>query len=185
MMTGCSNLDQISTIEPDRLCGEGSEFNTEELVSKGKEGVVTIKLDDGNGTGFVVKQEDNKTVIITNNHVVNTVSGATVVWSDGSEDYADVVLNGGEDSFLSDVALMTVIGTEGTVLPVSDDNPNVGSEVIAIGAPSGLEFRSVGGLSVALGERNIVQTDAAVNPGNSVGHFSIRRGCHWNEHLHP
>ena len=55
MMTGCSNLDQILTNEPDRLCGEGSKFNTEELVSKAKEGVVTIKLDDGNGTGFVVK----------------------------------------------------------------------------------------------------------------------------------
>ena len=34
MMTGCSNLEQISTNETDRLCGEGTEFNTEELVSK-------------------------------------------------------------------------------------------------------------------------------------------------------
>ena len=178
MITGCSNLEQILTNEPDRLCGEGSEFNTEELVSKAKEGVVTIKLDDGNGTGFVVKQEDNKTVIITNNHVVNTVSGATVVWSDGSEDYADVVLNGGEDSFLSDVALMTVIGTEGTVLPVSDDNANVGSDVIAIGAPSGLEFSVSRGIVSSLREKgNIVQTDAAVNPGNSGGPLLDKKGC--------
>ena len=72
---------------------------------------------------------------------------------------------------------MIVIETEGAVLPVSDDNPNVGTEVIAIGAPSGLEFSVSRGIVSSLREKgNIVQTDAAVNPGNSGGPLRDKKG---------
>lgn len=176
-LAGCSSTGIEKTSGSGGLCGK-SKLGTEELVSQAKKGVVTIEVPDGNGTGFVVKHEDNKTVLITNNHVISGVEGAKVFWSDGSEDFADVVLNGDDDSPLSDVALLEVVGKEGVPLPIASTSPNIGSEVIAIGAPSGLQFSVSRGIVSSLRkEGNIVQTDAAVNPGNSGGPLLDQNGC--------
>ena len=51
---------------------------------------------------------------------------------DGTEDYADVILNGNDNSPLSDIALLEVVGTEGVALPIASSSPEIGSEVIAM-----------------------------------------------------
>ena len=176
-LAGCSSTGIEKTSDSGGLCGK-STLGTEELVSQAKKGVVTIAVPEGNGTGFVVKHEDNKTVLITNNHVISGVEGAKVLWSDGTEDFADVVLNGDDDSPLSDIALLEVVGEEGVPLPIASTSPNIGSEVIAIGAPSGLQFSVSRGIVSSLRkEGNIVQTDAAINPGNSGGPLLDQKGC--------
>ena len=177
VMAGCSNTGVEMFSAAGGLCRQ-AKLDTEELVTLAKQGVVTIALPNGNGTGFVVKHENNKTVLITNNHVISGVEEAKVLWSDGTEDIANVVLNGHDDSPLSDVALMEVVGEEGVPLPVASSSPNIGSEVIAIGAPSGLQFSVSRGIVSSLREDgNIVQTDAAVNPGNSGGPLVDKKGC--------
>lgn len=176
-MAGCSNTDVEMSSGAGGLCGQ-YKLDTEELVTLAKKGVVTIVLPEGNGTGFVVKHENNKTVLITNNHVISGVEEAKVLWSDGTEDIADVVLNGDDESPLSDVALLEVLGKEGVPLPIALSPPNIGSEVIAIGAPSGLQFSVSRGIVSSLRkDGNIVQTDAAVNPGNSGGPLLDKKGC--------
>ena len=176
-MAGCSNTDVEMSSGAEGLCGQ-YKLDTEEIVTLAKKGVVTIVLPEGNGTGFVVKHENNKTVLITNNHVISGVEEAKVLWSDGTEDIADVVLNGDDESPLSDVALLEVLGKEGVPLPIALSPPNIGSEVIAIGAPSGLQFSVSRGIVSSLRkDGNIVQTDAAVNPGNSGGPLLDKKGC--------
>ena len=178
VLTGCfSTIENHTSADKRALCSD-TNLTTEELVSKAKKGVVTIALPEGNGTGFVVKHQNNKTVLITNNHVISSVENATVLWSDGTEDYADVILNGNDNSPLSDIALLEVIGTEGVALPIASSSPEIGSEVIAIGAPSGLQFSVSRGIVSSIREEgNIIQTDAAVNPGNSGGPLLDQQGC--------
>jgi len=177
-LAGCSGAtDIVSSLDQKSLCST-TTFGTEELVSKAKKGVVTIVLPEGNGTGFVVKHEGNKTVLLTNNHVISSVEKAKVIWSDGTEDYADVILNGNDSSPLSDIALLEVVGEEGVPLKITSSAPNVGSEVIAIGSPSGLQFSVSRGIVSSIREEgNIIQTDAAVNPGNSGGPLLNENGC--------
>lgn len=177
-LAACSSTSlQESYKDQDSLCSEAI-LTTEELVSKAKRGVVTIALPEGNGTGFVVQHKGNKTVLLTNNHVVSGIENAKVLWSDGTEDFANVILNGNEDSVLSDIALLEVVGVEGIPLSIASVLPNIGSDVIAIGAPSGLQFSVSRGIVSAIREGgNIIQTDAAVNPGNSGGPLLDQRGC--------
>jgi len=177
-LSGCSStIEQLSSAHKKKLCADDN-LSTEELVSTAKRGVVTIALPEGNGTGFVVKHAKNKTIILTNNHVISKVENAKVLWSDGTEDFADVILNGNDDSILSDIALLEVVGVEGIPLPIASSSPNIGSDVIAIGAPSGLQFSVSRGIVSAVREDGkIIQTDAAVNPGNSGGPLLDKGGC--------
>jgi len=135
------------------------------------------------GTGFVVNKDG---VIITNQHVVSDLTAEyKVVTQDGKEYSVDEVLR--DD--LNDVALIKINpdGDELKELLLGDsENLLVGQSVIAIGTPlgeyagsvttgiiSGLN-RSVTASSGWFGAtsktyENVIQTDAAVNPGNSGG----------------
>ena len=131
-LAACSSIGQQDSSDgKDALCSEAI-LTTEELVSKAKRGVVTIALPEGNGTGFVVQHKDNKTVLLTNNHVVSGVENAKVLWSDGTEDFANVILNGNEDSVLSDIALLEVVGVEGIPLSIASVLPNIGSDQLLL-----------------------------------------------------
>lgn len=150
-----------------------------ELSFSVEEGVVDSI--DNIGTGFIV---DESGLIITNQHVVSDVnSDYKVITSDGSE--YDVVKIVRDD--VNDIALVKIEATE--LVPIDLGNSDkivVGQTVIAIGTPlgdyagtvttgviSGLD-RSVTTGSSWFGEtakdyENVIQTDAAVNPGNSGG----------------
>ncbi len=132
----------------------------------------------GTGSGFVI---DAKGYILTNNHVVSGAAGGgsiKVVFQDGSQSDARVV--GRDDSY--DLAVVKVDDTGLVPLALGDsDGVVVGDEVIAIGAPLGLQGTVTTGIvsalnrPVAAGESdtpayiNAIQTDAAINPGNSGG----------------
>lgn len=133
------------------------------------------------GTGFIV---DANGVIITNQHVVSDVSAAyKVITSDGNEHEVVEILR--DDS--NDIALLKIDATSLDSLELGNsDNLVVGQTVIAIGTPlgeyagsvttgvvSGLN-RSVTTSSGWFGAttktyENVIQTDAAVNSGNSGG----------------
>jgi serine protease Do len=126
------------------------------------------------GSGFIVHEDG---YIITNNHVVEEVDELTVFLSDGSEVPVEVV---GRDVF-SDLAVLKA----GNKLPAAillgdSDKLKPGESVIAIGSPLG-DFRnsvtvgviSATGRMIDTGQgyemENLIQTDAAINSGNSGG----------------
>ncbi|WP_217495389.1 DegQ family serine endoprotease [Halofilum ochraceum] len=122
------------------------------------------------GSGFVISEDG---YVLTNAHVVNEADQIIVKMDDRQEYEAEVV---GVDK-PSDVALLK-IDAEGldTVELGDSEELNVGQWVLAIGSPFGLEHTATQGIVSAL-NRNLpndtytpfIQTDVAVNPGNSGG----------------
>lgn len=144
--------------------------------------VVTIRIamDGGTalGSGFVVSADGH---VITNDHVVSGGSGtATVIFDDGSTSQAELV---GADPE-SDVAVLRVMQRPGLVVAQigNSDFVQVGDQVVAIGSPLALRGTVTAGIVSAV-DRPIatgsgrgdtryyaaIQTDAAVNHGNSGG----------------
>jgi S1-C subfamily serine protease len=136
------------------------------------------------GTGFVVSEDG---YILTNAHVVSesgvTAESVTVSFKDEESAGTKVVaaIVGADDS--SDVALLKIDPDEAgdlTVIPLGDsDELKVGEPVVAIGNPLGFDFTLTTGVVSALDRElqspngsiisNGIQTDAAINSGNSGG----------------
>jgi putative serine protease PepD len=127
------------------------------------------------GSGFVIDEQGH---IVTNQHVVAGAESVVVRFSDGTEVDAKVV---GTDPS-TDIAVLDVNRPSSRLTPLSfagDGSLQVGSPVIAIGSPFGLEGTLTTGVISALGREiespngftieNAVQTDAALNHGNSGG----------------
>ncbi len=144
--------------------------------------VVTIRVavDGGTalGSGFVASDKGH---VITNDHVVSGGSGnATIIFDDGSSAQAELVGTDVE----SDVAVLKILHKTGlTVARLGDsDSVSVGDQVVAIGSPLALRGTVTAGIVSAI-DRPIttgsgpggtryyaaIQTDAAVNHGNSGG----------------
>lgn len=131
----------------------------------------------GVGSGFIISSDG---LIVTNNHVVDGASSVTIKFADGSEHEARVV---GADP-LTDIALLDIEGSDlPTVSFGSSEEMRVGDEVIAMGNPFGLGGTVTTGI-VSAKDRNInagpfdefIQTDAAINRGNSGGPLFNDRG---------
>lgn len=129
------------------------------------------------GSGFIISPDGK---ILTNAHVVDGAETVTVRLSDNTEYQAKVV---GKDK-QSDVALLKI---EAKNLPIvklgNSDQLSVGEWVLAIGSPFGLDYSATQGIVSALSRRlpnetyvPFIQTDAAVNPGNSGGPLFNTRG---------
>ena len=128
----------------------------------------------GAGSGFVY---DEAGYLITNQHVVGDTEHVELRFSDGQWRTGEVV---GTDPY-TDLAVVYVddLPDDAAALPIADENPDPGERVAAIGNPMGLDGTiTVGyvsgtnrssptGSGFAIPET--IQTDAAVNPGNSGG----------------
>jgi S1-C subfamily serine protease len=140
-----------------------------------KESVVLIQTNLGLGSGFVYDLEGR---IITNHHVIENASAIQVTFLDGNITSASIV---GMDIY-SDIAVIKVDPEVTTLHPVvlgSSSDLTVGEPVAAMGNPFGLSDTLTAGIVSSL-ERtldaaenyviiDIIQIDAAVNPGNSGG----------------
>src|SRR5271156_5288543 len=122
------------------------------------------------GSGFLISSDG---LVLTNAHVVDGAKEVTVKLSDHREFKAKVL--GADKS--SDIAVLKIDGHELPTVRIGDsDQLGVGDYVLAIGEPFGLEETATAGIVSAKGRSlpgdgyvPFIQTDAAVNPGNSGG----------------
>lgn len=126
----------------------------------------------GMGSGVIIDAE--KGYVVTNNHVVENADEITVKLTDGREFVAKKL--GADEQ--SDVALLQIEADGLNEVPLADsDKLRVGDYAIAIGNPFGLGQTVTSGIVSALGRSGInrggledfIQTDAAINRGNSGG----------------
>jgi Do/DeqQ family serine protease len=133
----------------------------------------------GLGSGVII--DAKKGYVVTNNHVVDNADDITVKLTDGREFKAKKL--GSDDQ--SDIALLKIDPDALIAMPLSDsDELRVGDFVVAIGNPFGLNQTVTSGIVSALGRsglniggyENFIQTDAAINRGNSGGALVSLRG---------
>ena len=135
------------------------------------------------GTGFVYKTEGSTSYIMTNNHVIAGGDSAKVIFSDGSS--ADTKILGGET--YADIAVLTVSSSSIKQVATlgNTENTKLGDTVFAVGAPLGDTYSGTVTKGILSGKDRLVevsfsgktsdyymkvlQTDAALNPGNSGG----------------
>ena len=133
----------------------------------------TVLEQPGTGSGFVISTDG---YIVTNNHVIEDTVSIKVAFADGME--LDATLIGADPS--TDIAVIKVY--DGDLKPLQFANSDLlepGQIAIAIGNPMGLQHTVTAGVVSATGRSlranngrlidDIIQTDAALNPGNSGG----------------
>jgi putative serine protease PepD len=148
------------------------------------DGVVAVQVNGGSGTGFVI---DERGTIVTNAHVVGDSTSASVRFGD-SKSVIPAEVRGTDPS--TDLAVLRVDPSRaGNLEPLplaNSDAVRVGDDVVAIGHPFGLDRTATAGIVSGLGREiqapngfsidEVIQTDAAVNPGNSGGPLVDARG---------
>ena len=186
--TNGQNLDIIEEATNENL----GDISLADLFEKSDDGVVkvsvrkSVELPTGRslGSGFVYDVSGH---IITNNHVVEDSEKTTVTFLDGTSYNAKVI---GTDPY-TDLAVIEVDVNPSLLhpLPLGDSsNLRVGDQVAAIGNPFGLSGSMTSGIVSQLGRLlstpgtasfsipDVIQTDAAVNPGNSGGPLLNMKG---------
>lgn len=136
----------------------------------------------GSGSGVIITPDG---YILTNNHVVEGATEIEVTMNDNTTYSADLI---GTDP-ATDVAVIKVDGESLPTIPVADsDNLRIGEWVLAIGSPYQLQSTITAGIVSAKGRKmpnytgefrieSFIQTDAAVNPGNSGGALVDKTGA--------
>jgi S1-C subfamily serine protease len=147
---------------------KNSVVKIERVTSKNNKDV-----SEGSGSGFMISSDG---YLFTNSHVVHKAKKLKVILHDGTVCTAELV---GEDT-VTDLAILKISASEYLSATLGDaDLLKVGQLVIAIGNPLGFQHTVTAGIVSALGRTMqsfsgnmvdcMIQTDAALNPGNSGG----------------
>ncbi|WP_230859454.1 S1C family serine protease [Actinoplanes aureus] len=153
-----------------------------DVVARVEPSVVTIHNTTGGiGSGVVYRADG---VIVTNQHVVGAAKTVTVSFADGTRLAGQVT---GADQ-ITDLAVVKVARAGLPVVPVRQDLPRTGETALVIGSPLGFENTATLGIISGVGRQipaattggrpqvDLIQTDAAISPGNSGGALIDRQG---------
>lgn len=186
MATTASSPSDAAVVAEDAV-QRGGALSVAEIVRRESPAVVLIEAksdsgDGGLGSGFLIDRDGH---ILTNAHVVDGSDDTTVTFSDGTVEKARIL---GVDKS-TDLAVIKIATVPAGIRPVplgSSSGLVVGQEVVAIGNPYGLERTATTGIVSALERtiespngfaiQNAIQTDAAINQGNSGGPLFDRAG---------
>ncbi len=153
-------------------CGASSPPDLATVVEQVASGVVRIDTPDGSGSGVIFDTtEDGGALVLTNHHVVKG-AGRIGVEVDDSDTYRGIIQ--GFDVQI-DLAVLSICCGDFQVLPFGDVLEIMpGSEVIVMGYPLGLAgaptvTRGIVSAIRPMGDFEIIQIDAPLNPGNSGG----------------
>ena len=153
-------------------------------VSGVKETPYGAQKEEGLGSGVIYRSDG---YIITNNHVVEGSRDVEVAFADGAIEPGEVV---GTDP-TTDVAVIKVDRNGLPAASFASGDPVVGQMAVAVGSPSGFESTVTSGIISGTGREipaqitggsqqtslvDLVQTDAAISPGNSGGALADREG---------
>jgi len=158
-----SNLQQeLSKVK----AGTSSDFSG--IIEDKIKGVVTIKTDASQGTGFLITDDG---YIVTNSHVLSGASFANAYTYENEMHPAKLI---GYNTIM-DIVLLKIEGSFSSLDFGDSDKVKVGEKVLAIGNPLGLSFTATEGIISAIHREGInklpyyLQTDVSLNPGNSGG----------------
>lgn len=145
-------------------------WNVPELVEQVQPQVVAVQTNNGEGSGVIFREDG---MIVTNHHVIQDAAEVSVAFLSGETVTATVVASDAR----SDLAVLRVDRSGLTAATFADEVPGVGELAIAMGNPLGFEgsvsLGIVSGLNRAIPGSpilvDLIQTDAAISPGNSGG----------------
>ena len=169
-----------------------------EAVSKIYDAVVTVNTYKGgtsfaSGTGFVYKKGNEESYILTNAHVIKNADEVYVTFTNGTNEKAKII---GQYT-IADIAVLSVSNDKiiSTVEIGSSKNANIGDTVFTVGAPLGDAYSWSVTRGILSGKErlvevsddnrtnssntyimNVIQTDAAINSGNSGGPLANSNG---------
>ena len=176
----------ISSTNPDANLLDAYSQTVVKVAKSASEAVVQIKVNKprprrgrrpqgpgGTGSGFIISTDG---FLVTNSHVVHGASKIEVNLPDGRQFTAKLI---GEDP-ATDIAVLQIDGENLKTLTFGNsDQLQVGQLAVAIGNPYGFQYSVTAGVVSALGRSlrsesgrlidDVIQTDAALNPGNSGG----------------
>ncbi|MBS3143565.1 trypsin-like peptidase domain-containing protein [Candidatus Woesearchaeota archaeon] len=138
------------------------------IIEDAVQAVVTIRTDVSQGTGFIITDDG---YLVTNYHVIDGARYADALTSDSNSKQLTLIGYNPE----MDVALLKIPGSYNSIEFDDSDNVKIGEKVIAIGNPLGLSFSVTEGIVSAVHRKiqnspgGYIQTDAALNSGNSGG----------------
>lgn len=137
------------------------------IIEDSLKSIVYIKTTWSSGTGFIISEDG---YIITNAHVLEYAKYANAITADNEKKPMSLV----DYDLNLDLALLKISGNYNPLEFGDSNNVKVGEKVIAIGNPQGLSFSVTEGIVSAIhresyGGESYIQTDAALNPGNSGG----------------
>lgn len=173
-----TNAKVVTTTSASSSSTTTIEALQEAAIAKVEPAVVELKVTTAQGqqigSGVII---DSKGDIVTNNHVINGEQSIVAVMSNGSTEQAQLI----GTSPSNDLAVVRIAPfAHMTVVPIGDSSKLVvGQEILAIGNPLGITETATKGIVSALNRSvtestgatltQAIQTDAAVNPGNSGG----------------
>lgn len=173
------DLNISASAEPEDGAGAINVKDVSDVVAKAKRAVVGVTTElyrtfttQSRGSGIILSKDG---YIVTNNHVISGGDSITVTLEDGTSYPAYVI---GSDEY-TDIAVIKITASGLTAAEIGDsDSLEVGEAAIAIGNPTGqLLGTATAGIISGVNRNvlvnnmmmNLIQTDAAINQGNSGG----------------
>jgi S1-C subfamily serine protease len=203
LLTGCSETEPVPQAENTAKVSPQASIPADEPVAKvaSKVGPSVVQVNvravqetplgtqrgEGLGSGVIYRSDG---YIVTNNHVIEGATAVNVAFADGTIEEASIV---GTDPN-TEIAVIRVNRNDLPAATFEDgDVPVVGQLAVAIGSPSGFESTVTSGVVSGVGREfppeltsggsaerraltDLIQTDAAISPGNSGGALADRDG---------